>query len=149
MRYQQTAVSCGACAIVNALKCLGKSVAERNIRAQAKTDNEGTDENGVCDAVRAMGFSATKYETPDKKAAWGWLADCLRSGKPVIMCVENWHHWVTAIGIIGDTIIIADPGNTVGNKKENGILTFSKSIVIKKWKHSREGAYFGIAVSKK
>mgnify|MGYP001558010016 CR=1 FL=1 len=150
MRYQKTSYSCGAAAIVNALRSLGARVAEKSAARAASTTLEiGTTESGIIDALREMGYIVTRLETAKSREAWGYLNDNLEIGRPVILCVMNWQHWVTAIGKLNDRIVLVDPTNTRVNKSENGVWVLSKREFMKKWRHSQKDLYSGISVGKK
>lgn len=150
MRFQARPGFCGPAAIVNAFRALGRKLAEPPIGAACEcTENEGSTPEKLVEAIRSFGFGATKFETVDKKAAWGWLTTCLREGKPVILLVLNWGHYVTATGILGNRVNIVDSTNEKYNKVENGIHVFGKREFMKKWLHTKDGAYFGIAITPK
>lgn len=150
MRYQRKNYTCGPASLVNAGRALGVRMPKEStlaIEAGASYDL-GTDEFGVMSAARANGLTATSHDTYESTVAWAWLTMHLREGRPVICCVMNWKHWVTAVGLLGDRVIYCDPSNVVTNKRENGTIVRSKSEWLKQWKNSREGRYYGIAVGK-
>lgn len=151
MRFQSENYSCGAAAVVNALRCLGVKVPERRVSSVARTSEEnGTDENGVMDAAREFGAAAAKFENVSQKDAWRWLKSSLLEGKPVILCIDNWQHWVTAVGLLGDgSVVIVDSANTVSNMSENGTHVMKRATFMKKWKHRNMNQFFGISISKK
>lgn len=150
VRYQKTSYSCGATAVMNALRSLGKRVSERRISSLAGTEPEkGTTEDGVLVSIRELGFVAMRYETDDKVAAWAWMSESLKSSRPIILCISNWQHWVTAIGMLGDRVIIVDPTNAMTNKRENGVVVLSKRELIRKWMHSQKGGFFGISIGRR
>lgn len=134
---------------MNALRCFGRRVAERRVRKSVGTTEDGTTEVGICGGLRELGFTANPFETTDTQAAWGWIIEGLRTGKPVIVCVDNWQHWVTVIGQVGDRVIVCDPANTKKNEEENGIASMSKKDFLRRWKFWKEGYYYGIAVGRK
>jgi len=150
MRYQKDSYSCGAAAVVNALRCFGKKISERNVRVFSRTTVEkGTDHHGIIAALRGLGFDGYEFETENKADAFASLKNCLKKG-PVILCTMNFEHWVTVIGMVGDwenSYIIVDPTRTVKNKKENGTQILTKKQLLKTWQ-TREGKLFGIACTK-
>lgn len=147
VRYQTTKYSCGPASIANALKCLGKKVQEKNIIKLSNTTKKlGTDEHGIIKAITELGYNNNSFTTTNNNIAWNWIKKELYNGNPVILCVYNWSHWITAIGIMGDLIILIDPARTKRNKKENGILTLNKRDLIKTWKNKQSKNFYAIQI---
>jgi len=147
MKYQQLPYSCGPASIVNALRCLGVRKAEKTIRKTSNTNpKNGTSEEDMIKVLTDLGFRISKHEQGKFDKAWKWLHSRLKDGNPVIISVRNWQHYVAAIGIIGEKIIIADPD--YANKKENGILILNKRRLKKFWYHTNEKLYTGLAIEK-
>lgn len=145
MRFQTKPYSCGAAAIVNALRCFGKRISERQIQILANTSKEyGTSEDGISNAIKSLGLIPTRFESNDKELAWNKVI----KNFPIILCVMNSNHWVTTIGTIDDRIIIVDPTNTLLNKSENGIHIVRKQELLKYWKN-KENKYFGVICSRR
>lgn len=149
MRYQNLAWSCGPASLVNAARSLGKRIAESRIRKLSGTTKDGTDEHGLMNAARSLSLTATPHWSSSDSTAWAFIRANVLDGRPCLLCIDNWGHWVTAIGMIGDRIIIADPTSAKSNQKENGIYSFSRKDLKKRWKHrSEEEPYYAIAVGK-
>lgn len=149
MRYQKDSYSCGAAAVVNAVRCFGKKVPERIVRSFSSTTKEnGTDEHGIVAALRGLGFDGESFELFGKTDAIRGLTSYVRSGKPVIICTQNLQHWVTVVGLVGDMFIVVDPTRTKGNKLENGCHVYSDSQLARTWQ-SRDGKFFGVVCKKK
>lgn len=148
MRYQQLPFSCGAAAVTNAIRCFGKRVPERVVRARAGTCFElGTQDEGMIAALATFGLKGTAFDEKNRGLAMNILVSHAIEGDPVILCVQNLQHWVTIIGMIGDRFILVDPANTVENKKENGIHVLSQKTLSKIWQ-SKNGSFSGIVVRK-
>lgn len=144
MRYQKDPYSCGAAAVVNALRCLGKKTPERIVRAYSNTTPEkGTDEHGIIAALRNFGFDGESFETEKTSEAVTTLTLNIRRGQPVIICTQNLQHWVTVVGMIGDRFAVADPANTKKNKEENGVHIWSVKQLARNWQ-SRNGKLGGV-----
>jgi ABC-type bacteriocin/lantibiotic exporter with double-glycine peptidase domain len=144
MRYQKDSYSCGAAAVVNALRCFGKKVPERNVRAFSSTTQEkGTDEHGIIAALRGLGFDGQSFETEKSDEAVAGLATNMRKGHPVIICTQNLQHWVTVVGMAGDRFVVFDPARTKGNKSENGVHVYTHKQLSKTWQ-ARNGKLFGV-----
>jgi len=151
MRYQKDTYSCGAAAVVNALRCFGNKVSERNVRVFSSTTEEnGTDHHGIVAALRGLGFDGEEFETESKTDAIALLKGNLKKG-PVILCTMNFQHWVVVAGMVGDwedSYIVVDSTRTIENKKENGTQVLTKKQLLKTWQ-TRGGKLFGIACKKK
>lgn len=149
MRYQKHPWSCGSAAVVNALRCFGKRVSESRISQAAETsEKDGTTEDGITEALRQFGASATHYDSDEATRSWEWLRGRLMDDTPVILCVDSWQHWVTAVGVIGNRVIMVDPANTQKNVSENSVHVLGRKEMMKRWKNGRESRFFGISVKR-
>jgi len=154
MRYQQIPYSCGAAATVNALRCFGMRIPERVIRSRANTTQQGTSELGIVAALESFGLTGISFNVKKEKQypnlrlrAMNQLSTNVSAGHPVIICTQNFQHWVTIIGKIGDRFVLIDPANTNENKKENSVHVLSQATLSNMWK-SKNGIYSGIVVKK-
>lgn len=147
MRFQRKPYSCGAAAVVNAVRCFGQRVAEHRVRAlSSTTEKQGCDEHGIVAALRALGFDG-------ETAQWGKLDDAFASlvlsvmeGHPVIICTRELEHWVTVVGHLHTDprrVVVIDPDDAKKNREENGVYLVSKRDLGKIWR-SKEAGYFGI-----
>lgn len=149
MRYQARQWSCGPAAIVNAARALGIRVAEGRVRALAGTTEDGTDEDELIAAIRGISLKATPHHSADQSAAWAFVRANVLDGRPCVICIDQWRHWVTVIGIVGDRIILCDPIDTKKNASENGIYSLSRPDLLRRWRHpSDEEPFYAIAISK-
>lgn len=146
MKYQSKPYSCGAAAVVNALRCFGKKVPEKRVMALAFTTKDGTDEHGIISALRSLGFDGEAFEVDQIGAARSDLADS--QWEPIIICIQNLQHWVTVIGEHEYGFIIVDPARTIKNKKENGVHIVPWKELKNTWL-ARDGKFYGITVKKK
>lgn len=148
MKFQQLPYSCGPASIINALRCFGIRKAEKTIRKTSNTNTKnGTSEEDMIRVLTDLGFHVKKHEQGRYPKAWKWLYNRLKDGSPVIISVRNWSHYATAIGVIGDKIIIADPDGGSA-KSENGILVLNKRRLKKFWYHINQKLYTGLALEK-
>ena len=107
-------------------------------------------------ALREWGFRAVEHHIDSKVEAWDWLHETLLEGKPVILCVENWEHWVVAFGSLGHLgVAIFDSNNFKNNKYENCTYVWDKKKLFYKWWNTRksidddtESRIYAISVSK-
>jgi ABC-type bacteriocin/lantibiotic exporter with double-glycine peptidase domain len=146
MRFQTRSYSCGAAAVVNALRCFGKRIAERHIWPLADTTDDGTDEEGILKALSSLGYSTSEVKSVTKKEAV-WELNQALALFPVILSVQQEKHWVTVIGMICDRYIIVDPARTERSKAENGVIMMSRRELLKYWIHPNgDVKYYGIVV---
>lgn len=144
MRYQRNPYSCGAAAVVNALRCYGRRVPEVRIQAAGgTTPEEGTGEQGIMTALRAHGCGAANFETRSVTEAMSYLEGSMEEGVPVIICTQQLQHWVTVIGMVGTRFVVVDPSNSRRNRSENGVHVLPRFVLRRSWM-SRDGRYFGI-----
>lgn len=150
MRFQIDTYSCGPAALHNAMKALGANIPERRIRAFSNTtEKDGTSEHGLAAAAKALGFDTELFVTGKHKQAWLWLTKKLTLGIPVILCISNSQHWATAIGLLGDRVLMFDSGRFAYNLHENGVRVFSRGALFKIWKTVKTQDFTAIAVFKK
>jgi len=124
MRYQYDNWTCGPCAVINAAEILGRKLAlKRAISAAKSSNSKGTSSKGIERAVKAAGLQCEKFKgnhTLLFKKTWKHsrkekLRACFNQvlfsvkSEPVIICVQNDSHWVTAVGTINDKILVFDP----------------------------------------
>lgn len=149
MRTQLRHWSCGAAALVNAVLALGRSTSEGRVRKLAGTTQEGTDEHGLMEAARALGLTATPTSSADSAAAWAFVRASLLDGRPCLLCIDGWGHWATAIGIVGERVIVVDPSNTVRNLKEGGVHVMTRTKLLRRWRNRSEDApFYAIAIGR-
>lgn len=150
MRYQQQTWSCGPAALRNALRTLGKNVSEAQVRKVCGTDQTGTDEVGLMAGARELGFVAVPNHTRDVHTAWAFVRSNVLDGRPCILCMDSWGHWVTVIGIVGERVILIDPARTTKNMQENGVHPLRCRDLQRRWKNPREEEpFYAIAIGRK
>src|SRR5690606_16743222 len=134
---------------------LGYKVSEFKVRSFSNTTKDGTNEQGIIEAIRCLGFSAVEFSTNRNNEAWGGLVEQMYVGRPVLFCVGNFEHWVAAIGVCGNRINVFDPSNFKKNIHENGTHSWSRRYLMRKWYNTRvslgpeEPRLYGISVGKK
>lgn len=150
MRFQMREWSCGPSALVNAIRAVGRRVAEGRIRKLAGTTQKlGTDETGLITATRELGYTAVSHSSADQTAAWAFIRANVLDGRPCLVCIDSWGHWVTVIGIVGDHVLLIDPARTKKNIAENGVHSLSRRDIFKRWRCPTEDEpYFAIAIGK-
>ena len=146
MRFQTKSYSCGSAAIVNALRCFGRRIAERHVWPLADTTDDGTDEEGIVNALASLGYSTSLIQTSTKKEAV-WELNQATSLFPVIISAERERHWVTIIGKVCDRYIVVDPARTLRSKRENGVFMMNKRELLKYWLNPNgNDKYYGVIV---
>ena len=101
--------TCGPFALKHALIALGKMVDGERLKKLAGTHWwSGTDEIGLARAARANGcdlrFERRRSPDPARRA----LAAELQRGTPVLLCVDDWEHWITVVGRERSGLVIID-----------------------------------------
>ncbi len=150
MRYQEESWSCGAAALVNAARALGKRVAEGRVRSvSGTTHDDGTAEDGLISGARELGLTATEHHSADSAAAWAFVRSNVLEGRPCLICVDSWGHWVTVVGLVGDRVLVADPANTKKNRSENGVLSLLRKDLLPRWRCPKEEEpFYAIAIGR-
>lgn len=150
MRYQSGPGFCGAAAIVNALRCYGVRVREDVAARHAGTTKEhGTQEHGVKQSLERLGFAHSEINERRYANAEGLLLASITRGHPVIILAEEGEHWVTAVGMIGPRVIVADPQNYKWNHSENGVHLFEIGDSLRRFWRPYQMKRYGIVVKPK
>jgi len=90
--------TCGPFALKHALAALGKLVDAREIKAIARSHWwSGTDEIQLARAARAFGCDLVLERRRDAEHARKLLIKHLREQTPVLLCVDEWTHWITVV----------------------------------------------------
>lgn len=150
MKYQSRSHTCGPAALGNAARALGISASERRlVSLSGCTEDLGADEHGLIAAAREIGLKATPHWTADKNAAWAFVRAAALDGRPCLLCISNWGHWVTTIGMLGDRIVLDDPSNSAANVSENGTHVLTRKQLLKRWRHRHEAEpFYAIAIGR-
>lgn len=151
MELQEKKFSCGPSALRAALYMMGRTVTEAALRKWAGTTPDGTDERGMLRALSHYGVRGKEHQLESAKESWKWLRRKLSRGRPVILCVDSWQHWLTVVGTIGGKVLVFDPDST-GNrrKKYSGLRLYTETELAARWAYSDEetkrNVYYGIVV---
>jgi hypothetical protein len=155
LRFQQTDFYCGPAALQNALLVLRQYVTQRRIADLAgTTDADGTDEEGLKRAAVALGYGIDEMSFAAPGPAWEFLRGSLLAGRPVIVCVDRWSHWITAIGGCGPQVLVAEPARYAYSVRENGILVVNRDWFLRRWRAGRRvrgpggPVYYGLAIGR-
>lgn len=99
---------CGPFALKHALWLLGVRADEREIARVAGTDSAGTDEEELAAAARAYGCELQTVRHRNPESAARDLEQYLHRGVPVLLCIEQWDHWVTAVCEEDGVFVVVD-----------------------------------------
>lgn len=101
--------SCGPFALKHALVALGKLAEADEIARFAKTHWwSGTDELRLARAARAYDCALVGARRRDPELARRALVRSLASGRPAILCVDDWGHWITVLRHHGGEFVVVD-----------------------------------------
>ena len=100
---------CGPFALKHALAALGVLKDEREISRLAGTHWwHGTDEIQLGRAARRFNCDLQMIRRHNERQARAELVRYLRRGVPVLLCVDEWSHWVTAVNVEQGNFILLD-----------------------------------------
>lgn len=154
MVYQKNEHYCGPAAMSNALAALGQRHSQDKLGELAgTTEAYGTDDEGIKRALLALDYRVDEFHTDLQVAAWGWIRESLQAGRPVVLCVDHWSHWVTIIGYTGDRVLLADPSRMAWNTRNNGIHSMRREDLMHRWEAARntrgkQARFYGVAVGR-
>ena len=101
--------TCGPFALKHALVTLGRIVDEDQVSAHTRTHWwSGTDEIRLARAARAFDCDLKLVRTRDAERARTLLRGELRNRNPVILCVDGWEHWITAVRYEAGRFVLID-----------------------------------------
>lgn len=152
MRYQSTDHFCGPAAVANALKALGRNVTEQQVEtAVAKAHRkgepksvEGTSHLQIKKALEVMKYNYAEFSLAHSEAAWRTLRSYLIDGYPTLLAVDDNEHWVSAIGVLGQFILVADGADS------ELVLSYDKERLLQRWgAHSDVITYYGLPIMPK
>ena len=101
--------TCGPFALKHALVALGRTVDAAQIAATARTHWwSGTDEIRLARAAREFDCDLMLERRRDDEQARKLLVRYLREGTPVLLCVDEWAHWITVVRAEGSRFVVID-----------------------------------------
>lgn len=159
MKFQQRSYWCGPAAVENAMQAVGlRSPGQIYLAKVMGTTEDGTDEHGILRGFRSRPTtwpitSVGEYTYAGPHAAWDDLRTWLATNGPMILCVDSWLHWVTAVGVCGRRVVILDPERTRKNLARGGVMIQSKRALIRRWctpirETEGEKSFYAIGVSR-
>jgi ABC-type bacteriocin/lantibiotic exporter with double-glycine peptidase domain len=151
VKLQERKYSCGPSALRAALYVLGHNVTEAALRRRAATTRDGTDERGIIRAVNYYGHNSREYTSESLKRSWAWLKNNVSRGKPVLLCVDGWSHWVAVVGRLGGKLLVFDPDSSDGRRKRySGLEIYNEQDLGARWRYCDEetgrSSYYAISI---
>jgi hypothetical protein len=144
--------SCGPTCVFNALLLLGNADIRmgRIKRACGTRPSTGTDENGLQRGLRRLGYAGVENSWNRKshgRQALAWLREEHSLGHPVIICVDQYEHWVLVAGSTQGSYFILDPK---GNRHRATASSVSGTGLLRRWwgmdRVTNSGSYYAISV---
>lgn len=144
---------CGPTALQNALRAIGLFIRQEELVHLCSTDEEGTDEHGMLAAISRLPVSHVEISCFSCWEAISRLDEQLRRGRPVVICVDSFDHWVCVVGRLGSRYIVVDSTNEEWNTSEQGCWSVEAEELSKKWKASPniaedEAPFYGISINR-
>jgi ABC-type bacteriocin/lantibiotic exporter with double-glycine peptidase domain len=132
MKHQQRDYWCGVASVQNALECIGIKVTQGELaKKMAVTEDDGASEEELKRAVLAANRGFDECHEPNQAIAENWLWEFLVARGPVVLCVDEWDHWVTVIGVMADRYVVFDPA------KGAGIRVYDRQALLTRWRLGR------------
>jgi hypothetical protein len=101
--------TCGPFALKHALLALGRMVDVTQIAQTAKTHWwSGTDEIQLARAAREFECDLLLERRSDSEEARKLLVKFLHERTPVLLCVDEWTHWITVLRAEGNRFVVVD-----------------------------------------
>lgn len=129
MKHQRLSWWCGPAAVANALECLGIHEDQEKIAVLCHvTKKLGTPEEEILRALLAFRVKVDILDKPAQRVSMAWLRKHLRTLGPAVLCVDNHSHWVTAIGVVADRILLFDPS------AGKGLQLHTRKTLLARWR---------------
>jgi ABC-type bacteriocin/lantibiotic exporter with double-glycine peptidase domain len=146
-RFQSYRADCGPSALSNALDALGIRRSHDELVTLCGTTADGTTPLQLKRAITALREScdlAGPGEMKDTHAdiALLRLGAVLADGRPSILLVDNWEHWVAVVGRLGHRFLVADSADLRQS------ISYKPDELALRWLHSgvTRNGFYGIAV---
>ena len=106
---QPNSWTCGPFALKHGLLALGVFAREDALASAAgSTEQYGTDEPGLRRAARLHGAELRTERWTNAHAAHRAAVAWLDRWVPVLLCLDQWEHWVTAVAADAEHVILFD-----------------------------------------
>lgn len=153
MRFQKKEHYCGPASVANALEVYKQRVAQEKLATAGGTTDDGSDEEDIKRMILSEGFEPDEYATDLSVAAFGWVWNSLLLGRPVLLCVDRWEHWVCLYGIVGKQVIMMDPMRTEWNRARHGTYILPREDLLRRWEAAKRvrgklDRFYGIGIGR-
>ena len=106
---QPNSWTCGPFALKHALLALGVFAREEDLsRLAGSTEERGTDEGGLRRAAGAYRAKLVVIRKTEPTDARGELEAWLARHVPVLLCVDQWEHWMTVVAADREHLVVFD-----------------------------------------
>jgi hypothetical protein len=106
---QPNEYTCGPFALKHALLALGRMVDVKDLTTSAKTHWwSGTNEIQLARAARAVECDLVLERRTDAEDARKILTKHLKEQTPVLLCVDEWSHWITVLRAEDKRFVVVD-----------------------------------------
>lgn len=150
MKFQSDANGCGAAALANALSALGfsdvpqETVAELAGATATGAMPDGLNAVGLQRAARRLGACVAPLSLARFEDAWLALRGALLEGRVAVLLFDKGDHWVTAVGLLGDEVVVADPAGSVRPQWS----FMDRAEVERVWRWKTRKPWYGILVGR-
>lgn len=147
---QHTDAWCAAASLKDALRVLGVRAGQHRLARLLGCTDDGADESDVLEALARLGCAVDVLETDRRRDALDWLCKVAYVA-PVLLCVDDWGHWVHVAGGCARRLWLFDPSKEPWNTCEGRVWPLLPKTIAKRWKAARRlrgegGLYYGIAI---
>lgn len=140
MRLQDSQANCGPASLSNALAALGQPRTQDECAELCKTNaTDGTPTKRLLAAVKGLGLRGIVIKEKRAEVALLKLDHWLQRGRPAILCVDNDSHWVAAIGVLNDRILVADSADN------ELVLSYDRTALVERWE-ADAGTCWGVVL---
>jgi hypothetical protein len=105
---QPNSYECGPFALKHALLMIGVFTDERRLASLAGTTSGGTDETQLARAAQRFRCELPTVRRLDAQEARRSLGGELARGRPSLICVDQWEHWIAVVGEEGGRYVLLD-----------------------------------------
>jgi ABC-type bacteriocin/lantibiotic exporter with double-glycine peptidase domain len=144
VRFQSNRSSCGPAALHNALSALGIERTEDELIKLCSQKPSGTPTSGLLRALKAI--NSAESPTVGEALYWRNAGEAVRGlwwfitqkGRPLILCVDNWDHWVACTGYLGARFCVMDSADN------RLALYYTTEELLRRW--DKGGRFYAVVV---
>ena len=134
---------CAPASVQIGLQMYGISYSQNHIAKVLGTTPEGTDEQDILQAGQKLRYHPVSGHFASAAHAIAWLEGELR-WSPVLLCVEDWGHWVCAVGLSAGGYLVIDPDRAF---PEWPVVPVTSAELAERWACANvPGPYYAISM---